>query len=130
MMSPFRIGVMIIFTVCIAGCAIQSATAPDAGVESARITQLSKERVKDAVAIGRSTKADVIAALGEAAVIRFESGYEVWVYRLADDLPAKPRATRAGSKEAERETRSEFVILFAPSGLATKTRLRLASQPG
>ena len=67
---------------------------------------------------------------GEAVVIRFESGYEVWVYRLADDLPPKPRTTQAGSKEAERDTGSEFVILFAPSGLAAKIRMRLASQPG
>jgi len=130
MKPPFRSGVMIVFSGCIAGCAVQSAPAPDARVESAQITRLSKERVKNAVAIGRSTKADVIAALGEAAVIRFESGYEVWVYRLADDPPAKPRTTRKGSEEAERETRSEFVILFAPSGLAARVRMRLASQPG
>ena len=65
-----------------------------------------------AIAAGKSTKADVLAALGPATVIRFESGFEVWVYR---GKPLRAPATGA-----------EFVILFAPSGVVQKTRTRPA----
>ncbi len=60
---------------------------------------------------GQSTKADVLAALGPAIVIPFDSGYEVWVYRWR----GLDNTTRAAT---------ELVLLFDPSGLATKARLR------
>ena len=63
------------------------------------------------IVIGKSSKADVSSALGRATVISFDSGYEVWVYRWA----AADRTTRAAS---------ELVVLFEPSGLATKVRVR------
>lgn len=63
------------------------------------------------IALGRSTKADVSAALGEAIVIPFDSGYEVWVYRW----PGPDRSPRSAT---------ELVLLFDPSGLATKARVR------
>ena len=56
--------------------------------------------------IGRSTKSEVRAALGEGTVVDFPSGYEVWVYR------EKPPAS------------AELVLLFEPSGLLSKTRVR------
>ena len=59
---------------------------------------------------GSSTKADVAAALGPATVVRFDSGYEVWAYR---EKPAKSEIPGA-----------EFVILFAPTGVVQKTRIR------
>lgn len=64
-----------------------------------------------AVVIGQSTKAEVKAALGEAAVVPFDSGFEVWVYRW----PGAQGTLRAAT---------ELVILFGPSGVAKKTRLR------
>ena len=66
---------------------------------------------EDALAVGKSTKADVRAALGEATVVDFASGYEVWVYRE----PAQ---------EKEPAARAELVLLFAPSGILTRTRVR------
>ena len=66
--------------------------------------------MKPAVTIGKSTKADVMAALGETLVISFDTGYEVWVYRLAENR------------------RAEFVILFEPSGVVAKTRTKLDSR--
>jgi hypothetical protein len=56
--------------------------------------------------IGKSTKADVRAALGDALVIDFDSGYEVWVYR--EQLTGQPP--------------KEFVLLFTPSGILAKRR--------
>ena len=64
-----------------------------------------------ALDIGKSTKADVRAALGEAVVVDFESGYQVWVYR--ERAPEKEPAAKA-----------ELVLLFAPSGILAKTRVR------
>ena len=73
---------------------------------------MSIQQVAAAVVIGQSTKADVLAALGPATIIRFDSGHEVWVYR---GKPLRAPATGA-----------EFVVLFAPSGTVQKTRIRSA----
>ncbi len=73
---------------------------------------MSMQQAAAEVSLGKSTKADVLAALGPATVIRFDGGREVWVYRgKALRLPA---------------TGSEFVILFAPSGIVQKIRSRPA----
>jgi len=53
--------------------------------------------------VGKSTKSDVRAALGEGTVVDFASGFEVWVYR--------------GQSE-------ELVLLFEPAGILSKTRVR------
>jgi hypothetical protein len=74
----------------------------------------------------------VAAALGEALVIKFESGYEVWVYRLArNSHPTATTGRRAERGRVENTTRgmsAEFVILFSPSGLVAKTRFRPAPE--
>ena len=67
----------------------------------------SAKAASDALSIGKSTKAQVRAALGQAVVIDFDSGYEVWLYR------EKP------PKQA-----SELALLFAPSGTLAKARIR------
>lgn len=71
---------------------------------------ISLESASAMIAIGTSTHADVLAALGPGTVISFNSGFEIWVYR---DTPSRT-ATRP----------AELVILFAPSGIVTKTRIK------
>jgi hypothetical protein len=73
---------------------------------------ISAHAAKDTISIGKSTKSDVTATLGQAVVIPFDSGYEVWVYRekLQGGKAPPPR--------------TEFVLLFAPSGTVTKIRIR------
>ena len=71
----------------------------------------SAQAARDALTVGKSTKADVRAALGEAIVVDFYSGYEVWVYREQPREKLPPPAT-------------EFVLLFDPSGILAKTRIR------
>jgi hypothetical protein len=134
MTGLFRIVVGNALALCTAGCVIQAAsTVPTAVVTARRANVISVERLKGAVAIGKSTRADVIAALGETLVIRFDTGYEVWVYRLASDtLAMAPPAQRIDgirSDKAWPRTPAEFVILFAPSGLVANTRIRPAPQP-
>lgn len=66
---------------------------------------------ESALTVGKATKADVRAALGEATVVDFPSGYEVWVYRER-------------AQEKEPAPKAELVLLFAPSGILTRTRVR------
>ena len=73
---------------------------------------LSMQSASDSITIGKSSRTEVLAALGVATVINFDSGYEVWVYRVKSREPA--------------ETKAEFVILFTPDGVVKKTRLRPA----
>lgn len=101
-----RLSLMLICIACIAGCEGPSPTMPSAIVTQMRPAQVSPDRARNAVVPGRSTRADVSAALGETLAITFDSGYEVWVYRLG--------SARAG----------EFVVLFEPSGIVAKTRMR------
>lgn len=123
MMALFRIGVALALALCIAGCATQPSTAPSAVVTPVRPKVVPADRVKDAVAIGKTSKADVIASLGETLVIGFDTGYEVWVYTLAEE-----RTPRIAGRAAP-GTSAEFVILFAPSGLVAKSRVRPAPLP-
>jgi hypothetical protein len=123
MMALFRVGVALALALCIAGCATQPSTAPSAVVTPVRPKVVPADRVKDAVAIGKTSKADVIASLGETLVIAFDTGYEVWVYTLAEERT--PRSAGRGAPG----TSAEFVILFAPSGLVAKSRVRPAPLP-
>ena len=88
------------------------------------------ERAKHGVVPGKSTRADVIAALGESLVIRFDSGYEVWVYRLDNASPRDEDPVRRFLQRKAKPPADEFVVLFAPSGVVAKTRVRSAPQTG
>lgn len=84
----------------LAGCASQSAAPPGAQVAAGRLQQ--------AVVAGQTTRAQLLAAFGPTTHIRFDSGYETWVYQS----PA------AGG------TFTEFVVLIDPAGVVAKTRTR------
>jgi hypothetical protein len=133
MIAVFRLAVALACAAGVTGCVTPAPTAPTAVVTPVQTKIIPEERVKDAVTAGKSTKAEVIAALGETQVIIFDSGFEVWVYRLANDTPVRQAAARsiarAGSENATPGMAGEFVILFAPSGLVAKTRMRPAPQP-
>jgi hypothetical protein len=131
MTALIRIGVALALSVCIAGCVTRASTVPTATVTPLRTKVIPADSVRDALAIGKSTKADVIAVLGETLVISFDSGFEVWVYRLASDTPAKAAQAQGGARTGSQKgagpaTTAEFVVLFAPSGLVAKTRIRPA----
>jgi outer membrane protein assembly factor BamE (lipoprotein component of BamABCDE complex) len=130
MKAWWRTGAALALAGCIAGCATPPSTATRDVVTSRQTGLIAPDRTADAVAIGQSTRADVIAALGETLVIRFDTGYEVWVYRLAmSDQETRSRfLVRPGSQRAGRDTTAEFVVLFAPSGIVKKTRIRPARQ--
>jgi hypothetical protein len=96
----------------VAGCAFTGGgTLAEDGPGIVRRDGITAPAAQSLIAIGKSTRADVKAALGPAIVIPFDSGYEVWVYRW----PGAQRTTRAAT---------ELVILFQPSGVVKKTRVR------
>jgi hypothetical protein len=100
---------------CVMGCVATGTLDPSSeGPGSARTPtgeSPAPQTAMNMVVLGKSTKTDVVAALGKAIVISFDSGYEVWVYRWR----GSDTTTRAAT---------ELVVLFDPSGLATKARVR------
>lgn len=93
-------------TLSLAGCAGFNAPA----APPFRDPTLSMPSAQALIVPGQSTRSDVAAALGPATVVTFDSGFEVWAYRT--------RPPGAASASAE------LVILFGPSGVVRKSRLR------
>ena len=89
----------------LAGCAAVQPPPPKPAAAPLGPGEIRSARTAEStLAVGRTTKAEVRAALGEGTVVDFPSGYEVWVYR------ERPNA--------------ELVLLFEPSGILTNTRVR------
>jgi hypothetical protein len=108
-------GLAAVLGLCLCGCATRgerSGTTETAALPTTRA--VTAQAVKDGITPGKSSKADVIAALGPTTRIQFDSGFEVWVYRYAND-----GVTGRGG--------AELVVLFTPSGVASKTRIRHAT---
>jgi hypothetical protein len=90
----------LVLSLTVAACATQSEAPPG--------TQVAAERLAQTVVAGRTTKAEVLAAFGPTKSIRFDSGYEAWVYQ-----------SPAGDGRF-----TEFVLLIDPRGVVSKTRTR------
>ncbi|MEM8513369.1 putative small secreted protein [Massilia sp. MP_M2] len=82
------------------GCATQNAAPPGA--------QVAAERLQQTVVPGQTSKAQLLAAFGPTKNVRFDSGFEAWVYQSP---------TGDGGF-------AEFVVLIDPSGIVAKTRTR------
>ena len=93
-------------------CASPRPTASVADSAASQRNALAEDVATTAASLRGRSKADVIAALGVATVMRFDSGYEVWVY-----LVRQPSAR-------DRAESSELVMLFTPSGVVAKVRVR------
>jgi hypothetical protein len=84
---------------------------PPTGAAPAKAAAISPQAAQALLVAGKSTKADVEAALGRADAVRFDSGWDVWAFRWR----GKQRTTRGDT---------ELVILFGPDGVVRKTRIR------
>lgn len=82
------------------GCATQHAAPPGA--------QVPAERLQQTVVAGQTTKVQLLAAFGPTKNVRFDSGFEAWVYQ-----------SPAGDGRF-----AEFVVLIDPAGVVAKTRTR------
>lgn len=98
-----------------------------AGPFNTSVTAIAAPPSESAIAIGKSTKADVAAAFGSTKAISFDSGYEVWVYKV----PATG-ARSASMRELMEHAmlgrgvlgNAEYLVLFDSAGVVAKTRLR------
>jgi hypothetical protein len=101
----------------LASCLVLSACAglpglfgPAGQVATLRDKGMTVETARDLVTPGKSSAFEVQAALGAANVVRFDSGFEVWIYR-------------ARSREAVGAL-AELVILVDRTGVVRKARVR------
>ena len=111
--AAFRTCIACVCCLWLAGCAGPGLFGGGTDAPPFSNPQMSMQTASDSIMIGKTSKADVMAALGATTVINFDSGYEVWVYRAKSREPA--------------EAKAEFVILFSPDGVVRKTRLRPVS---
>jgi hypothetical protein len=91
---------LVLCAALLAGCATQNAAPPGA--------QVPAERLQQTVIAGQTTKAQLLAAFGPTKNVRFDSGFEAWVYQ-----------SPSGSGQF-----AEFVVLIDPAGVVAKTRTR------
>jgi hypothetical protein len=91
---------LILCAALLAGCATQNAAPPGA--------QVPAERLQQTVVAGQTTKAQLLAAFGPTKNVRFDSGFETWVYQ----------------SPAANGQFAEFVVLIDPAGVVAKTRTR------
>ena len=111
----FRASLAFILCAVVGGCATPGGPEPT----FTKATAVPASAANGGIVVGKSTKSDVIAALGTTTAILFDSGYEVWVYHLA-----------SGGNGRSEPVKSEFVVLFAPSGVVAKTRIKPATREG
>ena len=107
--NPLRMGLALMACLALISCA---SLGGGSTMSPFRDPNLSMQSAQETVVVGKTTQDEALSALGPATDIQFDSGYTVWVYRA-----------RTAELDADR---AEFVILFAPSGIAKKTRLRPA----
>ena len=74
---------------------------------------------------GSTTREQLRLALGSAAVVSFDSGYEVWVYKNQEGAPKLLRyvpVVGLGAALVPTRTR-ELVVRFGPDGVVRKVRV-------
>ena len=113
----------------LAGCATQAPPIPAGAATPVTPETTAVAMATSARSLVGNTRGEVLAALGPATVIRFDSGYEVWVYRFVEPAarkrPREPAAASGRQGEPDRARRpSELVMLFTPAGVVAKVRVR------
>ena len=103
----------LLFVLFLAGCATVEPQPEEKPLGPGEIA--SAQAAQEFLQPRKTTKADVRQALGQAVVVDFASGYEVWVYRERPKQPKKEEPPLPGA---------ELVLLFEPSGVLSKTRVR------
>ncbi|MEO7493631.1 MAG: hypothetical protein ABIT83_14460 [Massilia sp.] len=74
--------------------------------EPAPAAVVSEARLQQTVLPGQTTRAQLLAALGDGPAIRFDSGAEVRLFHVPESVGAY----------------REFVVLLDPNGIVAKTR--------
>jgi hypothetical protein len=97
------------------------------------IKTLSEDGARQALSVGKTTKAELVAAMGEASVQTFRNGYAVWVYNYKPGLPTfvgylPVVGTLANAVDATTGAK-ELAVLFDRDGVVKKYQLRVAESP-
>ena len=101
-----RADAVLALAVLLGGCAALQPGLPDKPMF--RDTRTNVATAAAQVVPGRTTKAELAAALGEPETLKFDGGLEVWLYRT----------------RPVRTTQPELLVLFGPDGVARKVRVR------
>lgn len=114
MAALLRYGAALLAALALAACA----TTGNGAVRSLTAAQAAQTLV-----IGKSSRADVNAALGDAHITRFDNGYELWLYqvgvpKIVDSLPFVSLVMSSSNNERE------VSVLFDPSGVVRKYQVR------
>jgi hypothetical protein len=115
---------MAVSSVC--ACAALPAGAPTATNEASPRKATAADVANAGESLRGGTRGDVIAALGQPTVVRFDSGYEVWVYRFLEPAPRKQASGGAAPAAQRDDSLSELVMLLTPSGTVARVRVRSA----
>lgn len=99
----------------LAACAAPDSSSP---LPPFRDPALTLEAGAASLAPGTTTRDQLATKLGPASIVRFDSGFEVWVYR-SPTAGNQPAATGG----------AELVVLVDPSGVVKKSRIRPADTP-
>ncbi|WP_332879357.1 hypothetical protein [Massilia sp. S19_KUP03_FR1] len=105
-----------------AGCLLLVLATGCASTGNGALTTLSAERAAHSIVIGKSDKADIRTAFGEASITPYPGGQEVWLYQLGypravDSLPYVNLVISSA------DNRKELTILFGRDGLVKKYQL-------
>ena len=119
MSRPFRRLVVAALCLAVAACAAPGTfQSPGATAALPGTATISAEALATPITLGSSTREEVAARLGRTTRVRFDSGFEVWVYRFAGEPGGRTNPGASGP--------AEYVVLFTPSGIVAKTRFRPA----
>ena len=101
---------------------LAAATAGCASTGNGTVKTLTQERAAQTIVIGKSSKADISAAFGNATITPFANGYEIWLYQLGyskivDSLPYVNLVLSSA------DNKKELSILFDRTGVVRKYQL-------
>ncbi|CDG83572.1 hypothetical protein [Janthinobacterium agaricidamnosum] len=83
------------------------------------------EAIYGSITVGKTTRGDLDAALGNATVLSLDPGYEVWVYK--NQIKSGPMArllpTFSASVLMMPQRTREVAVMFDPAGVVRKYRI-------
>lgn len=103
-------------------CVVAAALSGCASSGNGTLAVLTPQRAAHTIIPGKSNKADILAAFGNASITQFSSGRELWLYQLGvskvvDSLPYLNLLLNSA------DNKKELSILFDPSGVVKKYQL-------
>jgi hypothetical protein len=101
-----------------------------ASLGNGAIKTLSEDGARQVLSAGKTTKAELVKAMGEASVQTFRNGYEVWVYNYKPGLPAVvgylPLVGTLANMVDATTSEKELAVLFDRDGIVKKYQFRVA----